>query len=162
MKQPPSAAFSFSDVFLFDFFLFLMFFFFCLLPRLVAGPIRPAYLPSAPIPPIIPIPSHHFSRKIAFFSKKIPGIFCRFKKRSYLCTRFRKKPESFDRNRSLTDWNRTGKTRQRGVFRDAAMNTSSVRQSFRPDKGRYESETPCQDRQRQCLPARAAEDTFLQ
>jgi len=107
-----------------------------------------------------PLPS--FFKKIAFFQKKIPGIFCQFKKRSYLCTRFRKKSESLDRNRSLTDWNRTGKTRQRGVFRDAAMNTSSVRQSFRPEKGRYESETPCQDRQRQCLPARAAEDTFLQ
>ena len=111
----------------------------------VAAPLLPFPLSISPIRSHSshnshPLPS--FFKKIAFFQKKIPGIFCRFKKRSYLCTRFRKKPESFDRNRSLTDWNRTGKTRQRGVFRDAAMNTSSVRQSFRPDKGRYESETP--------------------
>ena len=129
---------------------------------------NPAGIPSnsvaAPFPPfplsIAPIrshPSHNshplpsFFKKNRIFSKKIPQIFCQFKKRSYLCTRFRKKPESLDENRSLTDWNRTGKTRQRGVFRDAAMNTSSVRQSFRPDKGRYESETPSQDRQKTVL-----------
>ena len=175
---------------------FILTFFFCLLPRLVAGSHRPHGPTVRMVPPsawshrphgpavrmakschpcsnsvaalISNYPSHNshplpsFFKKNRIFSKKIPQIFCRFKKRSYLCTRFRKKPESLDENRSLTDWNRTGKTRQRGVFRDAAMNTSSVRQSFRPDKGRYESETPSQDRQRQCLPARAAEDTFLQ
>ena len=190
-------------------------YFFCQLPRLVAGPIRPhgqtvrmarschppsgigarfataealasprsnpagipsnsvaAPFPLSPFPlPIAPIrshPSHNshplpsFFKKIAFFQKKSPEYFASSKKGRTFALAFGKNSGSFDRNRSLTDWNRTGKTRQRGVFRDAAMNTSSVRQSFRPDKGRYESETPCQDRQRQCLPARAVEDTFLQ
>ena len=131
-----------------------------LLPHCPLPP--PPWLPSAPITPIIPIPSHHFSRKIAFFQKKSPEYFVGSKKGRTFALAFGKNSGSFDRNRSLTDWNRTGKTRQRGVFRDAAMNTSSVRQSFRPEKGRYESETPSQDRQRQNLPARAAEDTFLQ
>ena len=137
------------------------FFFFCQLPRLVAGSSCPAWLPSAPIPPINPIPSHHFSKKTLFFQKN-PANILSVQKKVVPLHSLSEKTESLDGNRSLTDWNRTGKTRQRGVFRDAAMNTSSVRQSFRPDKGRYESETPCQDRQRQCLPARAAEDTFLQ
>ena len=131
----------------------------------VAAPLLPFPLSISPIRSHSshnshPLPS--FFKKIAFFQKKSPEYFVGSKKGRTFALAFGKKTESFDRNRSLTDWNRTGKTRQRGVFGDAAMNTSSVRQSFRPDKGRYESETPCQDRQRQCLPARAAEDTFLQ
>ena len=135
-------------------------YFFCQLPRLVAGPIRPAYLPSAPIPPITPIPSHHFSKKSHFFKKNPRNILPVQKKVVPLHSLSEKNSGGFDRNRSLTDWNRTGKTRQRGVFRDAAMNTSSVRQSFRPDKGRYESETPCQDRQK-TVPARKGRRRYI-